>query len=284
MRLAYVMPVHKNPAQVLRLLDRLEDGDSAFVVHVDANADDAVERELRRGTRGRGSVAFLPRRPCYWGGFGIVDVALRAFDLLLSRGDPFDHALYVTGQDYPLVSSRLLRAHLDAAGGRSFIGAAPLPVPFWPGGGRDRIGRWHLVSRVALHLPVPWRRQVPGGLVPYGGGANWALARAAVEHVDAAVRREPGLVRFFRHVLHPDELFFQTLLLSSKLAGSVVDRHLHYVSWAADPGPKILGVEDLDAMLSSGALFARKFDTTVDSVVLDRLDERIAEERDVVAR
>jgi hypothetical protein len=35
----------------------------------------------------------------------------------------------------------------------------------------------------------------------------------------------------------------------------------------------VLTVGDLDAMLSSRKLFARKFDVTVDAAVLDRLDD-----------
>lgn len=284
MRIACVMPVHKHPEQVLRLLRRLAGDDTTVVVHVDAKADDALDERLRRGVRGLDSVAFLERRRCYWGGFGIVDVSLRAFDLLLARGEAFDYVLYLTGQDYPLVPRDRLRGRLERAGGRSLIGASPLPVSFWPRGGRDRVERWHLVSRFALHLPVPWTRRVPGGLVPYGGGAYWALSRRAVEHVHDTVGRRPELVRFFEHVLHPDELFFQTLLMNSELAPTLVDDHLHYVSWDAVPGPKILGVDDLDAMLASGKMFARKFDVEADATVLDLLDERVRDGSDVVAR
>ncbi len=64
----------------------------------------------------------------------------------------------------------------------------------------------------------------------------------------------------------------------------MVDGHLHYISWDAVPGPKILGMEDLDAMLASGKAFARKFDVDVDAAVLDRLDRHALEEHDVVPR
>jgi Core-2/I-Branching enzyme len=282
-RLAYVMPVHRAPRQVLRLVDRLTADGSVVFLHVDARAAAAVEAELREGLRGRPTVRFLERRPCYWGGFGIVDVALRAFETLLAEHVPFDYTLAVTGQDYPLAPSPRIHARLEAARGRSFLGAVPLPAPFWPGGGLDRVERWHLVWRVALHLRLPWRRRVPGGLAPYGGGAYWALGREAVEHVHDRVQADPALVRFFRHTLHPDELFLHTLLMSSELAAEVVPEHLHYVSWDADPGPKILGVDDLDAAAASGRLFARKFDAELDAEVLDLIDRRLLQERDVVA-
>ena len=48
----YLVPVHKNPGQVLRLLRRLQTDTTSILVHIDARADDTVERELRRGAAG----------------------------------------------------------------------------------------------------------------------------------------------------------------------------------------------------------------------------------------
>jgi len=87
-----------------------------------------------------------------------------------------------------------------------------------------------------------------------------------------------SFVRFFRHVLIPDELFFQTIVMNSRFRDDVVNDTLHYVDWDADPGPAILTVADVDRIETSGKLFARKFDVAVDSEVLDLLDEHI--ERD----
>jgi hypothetical protein len=61
--------------------------------------------------------------------------------------------------------------------------------------------------------------------------------------------------------------------MNSALRDTVVDDNLRYVDWFKEPGPAVLTVDDLDSMLASGKLFARKFDTTVDAAVLDRLDE-----------
>ena len=74
----------------------------------------------------------------------------------------------------------------------------------------------------------------------------------------------PGLV--------PDEIFFQTLVLNSPHRDSVVDANLRYIDW---PGPRVLRADDLDALLGSGMLFARKFDETVDAEILDLLDHQI---------
>jgi hypothetical protein len=147
----------------------------------------------------------------------------------------------------------------------------------------DRIEDWHLIRRKALHLRLPRPRRVPAGLRPFGGGAWWAFARPVVEYVDRFVRENPAVVRFFEHVLHPSEVFFQTVVMNSPLAGSVVTDSLRYIRWEDElANPVTLRATDLDSILGSGMLFARKFDASVDADVLDLLDERaVAEELDV---
>lgn len=88
------------------------------------------------------------------------------------------------------------------------------------------------------------------------------------------------LIRFFRFVRIPDELFIHTLLMNSSFSQTVIDKHLHYIDWSAkQPSPKILDRTDFDRLVTSGQLFARKFDTTVDDDILAMLDEHIMRAR-----
>jgi hypothetical protein len=101
------------------------------------------------------------------------------------------------------------------------------------------------------------------------------LSRAVVDYVQGVAHERPDIVRFFEHVYIPDEVFFQTLIMNSPLRDTVENENLRYLDWSRDPAPAVLGVADLDAMLGSGKLFARKFDVTVDGRVLDLVDEAI---------
>jgi hypothetical protein len=82
-------------------------------------------------------------------------------------------------------------------------------------------------------------------------------------------------VRFFRHVLIPDELFFQTIVMNSPLRDSVENENLRYLDWSREPAPAVLLESDLPALVSSHKLFARKFDERIDSTILDLLDAHI---------
>ena len=87
---------------------------------------------------------------------------------------------------------------------------------------------------------------------------------------------DPETISFFRRASSPDEAFFQSILLSSPLAETIVNDDLRYIDWSeGGASPRVLTTYDLDRMLASHCLFARKFDPRVDSEVLDALDANI---------
>ena len=224
------------------------------------------------------AVAIVPPRRCHWGGFSLVEATLDALELLL-EGE-FDHAVLLSGQDYPVSPPRRFERRLSALDGRSVLRAVPLPIEYWGAeGGCERYERWHVVSRRALHVRLPWRRRLPGGLVPYGGGMWWALSRPAVEHVVHHARTDRSLMRFFKHVLIPDEMFFQTVIMNSHLRDTLVNEDIHYLRWAEGAGrPSVLQAEDLGPALAAGFPFARKFDVEVAPEALDLLDAALDRE------
>jgi Core-2/I-Branching enzyme len=275
-RIAYVVSAYKYPEQLGRLLRRLSTSNAQFAVHVDRKTRPSVFRAMEREAEGVPNVVFLERHVSHWAGFGHVRATLKGIEHLVGGKRTFDYVVLLTGQDYPLRSPAAIETFLHAAGGRSYITHWPLPYPDWePRGGLDRIEDWHLITYGRLRIALPLRRSLPGGLRPYGGGAYWCLARPLVEYVHEFVVQHPDYVRFFKHVLVPDELFFQTIVLNSPLSGTIENNHLRFIDWSEDPGPTILRLEHLPRMMESGKLFARKFDTTVDAKVLDALDAYI---------
>ena len=274
MRIAYVISAYKLPAQLGRLIRRLSAPGNVFYVHVDRNTPARIYDEMVAHARGL-DVTFLGRHGSTWGGFGHVRASLKGIEELIRAGIANDYVVLLTGQDYPLRLPGRIAAALEAAEGRSFMSWWSLPHRSWgTRGGLDRIEDWHFVTR-RRHLSLPLRRRLPGGLRPYGGAAYWCLSRPVVEHVDRFVRANPAFVRFFEHVFVPDELFFQTIVMNSDLRGTVENTSRRYVDWSREPAPAVLVCSDLEAMLASDRLFARKFDETLDAEVLDRLDEHL---------
>jgi hypothetical protein len=219
-------------------------------------------------------VTYLPRHACHWGGFGHVRASLKGIGELVTSGADPDYTILLSGQDYPIKPNAFIQEFLERGDGRSFFLHFPLPTENWSHGGLDRLRDWHLRWR-GVHVRLPLRRSLPGGLRPWGGSAYWIVSRSALRTIAGFVDANPEYVRFFEHVDIPDELFFQTILLNSPEAERCVDFRLHHTEWSREPAPAILVKDDFPQLVSSSCLFARKFDAAVDGEILDLIDERL---------
>jgi Core-2/I-Branching enzyme len=283
-RIGYIISAYQKPESLIRLVRRLDSPRDWFFIHYDLRSPDQEFNLLRQAFRDKPNIKLLPRHKCRWGDFGHVLATLKGIEEIIRLGLTCDYAIVLTGQDYPIKPNEMIRHQLKAAAGRSFMESAAWPIPNWENGRViRRIQNYHLhlpfprwsrslgwpASR--QNIPIPLRRKIPGGLHPYFGSSYWYLHRRCLEYIHDYVLQNPDYVRFFYRVLIPDECFFQTLLMNSSMAQDIEKRALTYVDWRA-PWPGILTVHDLPRLLTSDCLFARKFDTRVDSEVLDRLD------------
>jgi hypothetical protein len=266
----FIVSGYKRPDLLVRLVRALEGRPCA--IHIDAKSP--VFNEVSDGLKDALNVHFLSRHTCHWGLFGHVEASLKGLRWL--RTTECDYVVLLTGQCYPLLTIETLERRLRALNGCSIIDHQPFPHPRWEGGGWPRIDRFYIN---ALGRPRPiklWRRQMPFGFHPFGGGSYWCLSRTNAEEILEFVDSHPDIVRFFKRVLIPDEIFFQTILSNSLLRDSLINDTIHYVEWTFNqPSPSIL--TSVDKAFASGKWFARKLE---DMRVVDIIDERRRENSD----
>jgi hypothetical protein len=280
-RTAYLILSHRLPEQLRRLVRTLRAGSPEAVV--------AVHHDPRSGPVAVPGATPLPASPVEWGHGSHLAALLRCLRELLARD--FEWLVVLSGQDYPVRPVGDIEAGLASDGADAFVEAHPLPRP------RLRRGR---VGEFERRYHYRWRR-VPGSIAPlaaradplvqvrvlpsgtYAGvpapqravyyGADWfSLSRRAVE---ALVGAPPRLVRRFMHTIVPTEAFVATVLANDPAIRVSTD-HRRFVTFdRGAANPRVLRLADLDAVLASGADFARKFDMTVDAAVLDEIDRRV---------
>jgi len=288
--LAYLVLAHGQPEQAARLVRRLTTPQDLVVVHVDRKAELAPFRAAFAAA-GVSPLLVHPRKWVAWGGWGIVRATLAGMRAAVRSGHDFTHLILLSGGDYPIRSTAEIQAFFEGQPHRSFIswslGGGPVMTDeerrgnaawYWSGD-MTRLGtwcisvrgrRWHLPNeRIPVSPPLP----IPPGLVPAQGSAWWNLSREAVEYSLRYLRRRPDVRTFFRVVFAPDENVFQMLLLQSPLRDRLVNEDLRFMHWAGN-SPPTLGLEDVEEMVASKKLFARKFEATISAQALDELDRR----------
>ena len=279
MRFAVLIITYTSAAQTRRLIDRLRTGPFDFYVHVDKKIDIATHKDI----------FLLPnvypvqnRIDIKWGGYTLVEAILNGLDEIEKTGRTYQFIKLLSGQDYPIKTTAAIRQFMENNVGKEFLYYQHFRTE-WP----DALGRVekyhftdfsfrgrHQIERV-INFLTP-KRKLPEPLELYGKETFWLLSSEVAFYAKDFIMSRPKLQRFMKYTWGCDEFIFHSVILNSKYKDRVVNQNTHYVNWPW-PGadrPNFFKADDLDRLLGSDCLFARKFNLVIDSRIFDLLDEK----------
>ena len=297
MKIAYIVLAHKLPDQLLRLISRLNTPGTTFFIHVDQKTDKTTFDQMVGAIKDFDNVFFVKRYRSKWGQMGIVRATLSGLREISNRKMQFDHVFLISGQCYPIKSNDDIQNFLNENAGYSFFDFHPITTDQYQNR-LERLVYWHyFLGKFHLVFPrekmfnhqildlgwrkivrlLPFRRKIPLGYQPFWGYQWWCLTGDCSEYIVRFLEANPSFERFFNRVWCPDEFFFQILLKNSPYAETLKNVCLTYVDFAQRKShhPATLGIIDFPKFMASDKLFARKFDSSQDPEVLDRIDKSI---------
>lgn len=276
MKQVFLIHAHKDLDQLNALVGQLCDDEFEIFVNLDRKSGIDPGR-LHPSARLVGK-----RIDVRWGGFSQVEATLNSLREIVAAVPAFDKVVFLSAQDFPLLPNPLLKQELARVRGKELLDSVRIGPGGWPvafryqyfyreGGARLERLACGLANR-ALRLAGRQRR-MPAGLVAYGGSSWWALSRDCVVHILRQADTRPSVLRFFRTVLCPDEMFFQTLVMNSPFAARVLPQNFRYIQWPEHGArnPKVLDEADFDRIRQSDAHFCRKLDSQVSAALLPLL-------------
>ncbi len=253
----------------MRLFRAIYDPANYYLIHVDKRAGVGLEAKIRDFLASFSNAQLLESQNVVWGGYSMVDVELRGIKELLKISPEWDFFINLSGQDFPLRSQAFIQDFLSQNEGNDFIRIA-----------NQAKTRPDTLNRVENYFVesdngfsgTPYKRPYLRGITPYIGGQWMILSRDCCEFISRS--SEVGKFKsFYRNTLIPDEGFFQTVIMNTSYRGSIVNDDKRAIIWIPDGDiklrPKTFTAKDTRFLLASDALFARKFDETVDSTIFD---------------
>lgn len=298
----YLILAHKNPLQLSRMIERLDDGASRFFIHLDAKTPIEPFAACLEG----GHIRFIePRERCVWGDFSIVRATIHLMEAACKEQGVF---ILMSGQDYPIQSQGYINAFLESNKGFDFIEIEPLEEKWKPKMAKDKLEHYHILHseerghsncyapfahcsvfqklRTLTHLlkgrlsrknfkllcslpkrVAPFERQ-------YAGSQFWAFSERTFYAVLNYIREhKAALEEYYKYTSSPDEIYFHSVLMNLVAKDSTIKlkEQITYVNYFRKNN--VFVSEDFDKLTSEkGKLFARKFDTDIDIEILNKLD------------
>lgn len=284
MKLAYLILAYKLPQQLERLVNTLQFRDTTVFIHLDKKSDFNDFKHIADLPR----VYFIKNRlPVHWGGFSITRAIISSLNEV-TQHDQFDHIILMSGQDYPIRPLSELHEYLEAHAGFGFIYTELNDgTSAWWRHATERYRHFYLydypvygfkfLQKVGKKL-LPHRRFIFPEFKLYGsaGGTFCILSHDMARYLVTFTENNRKASLYGRFTYASDEFWFQTILMNSPLKTKIINELLWHIDWPWKAShPKILVAEDYEAMRTSGKFFARKFDSTIDQVILDKLDNNI---------
>jgi hypothetical protein len=269
-----------------KLITALDDERNDIYVHIDAKVS-GFDFERFAGVAKHSRVVFTPERiDVTWGDYSQVRCEMLLLKTAIDGENaekPYDYYHLLSGADLPIKSNDGIHAFFDENAGKEFIHHTSDTV-----NERDaaRIRYYHFFRHrrnffnklLGQLLLIPQKTaqfsRLPSNDFTVRKGSNWFSITGDFAHYIVANSDRYDFM--FRNSYCGDEVFVQTVAANSEYAGRLFmpqcnDDHFacaRLIDWERG-NPYIWRTEDFDLIKSSPCMFARKFDLSVDSNIVD---------------
>lgn len=282
MKQALLITAYKDVDQLLELVHFFPPDQFTIYIHFDRKSKVDISRlEQLRNQR----IQLLSRRyRVNWGGRNhLLAILHLAEEALKNPENQFFHL--ISGQDFPVKPVSFFLEELDCS--KNYLQYVPYPVSYLTNGASDWFEYYHLYDALNGKQYLPWnrrlvnlqrkigfRRKLPMFVSQfYYGSTYWSLNRNALQYVIDYTRAHPAFLARMKYTFCSEELYISSILMNSDFADSVMNDNLRYIDWRTfkSGSPRTLDETDLDAVMRSEKLFARKFSASGSKDLIMRL-------------
>lgn len=290
-RHAYLILAHNQIDLLNKLITLLDHPRNDIYVHIDSNSDikkgDITERKTD------GLLKIYKEIAIYWSDFSLTESELFLLRKAIDNG-PYQYYHLLSGSDLPIKSQEYILNFFDKNNGREFV-EYQVPGKFLSKPYYERIKYYHVLTKhyrsgkkvkdyffVGLeYFCIFWQWLFRVNRIPrdmdFARGSQWFditddLARYILEN-------EAWIKKQFRATRASDESFLPLLVhnnpkFKDALYFKTFDGDMHgnmrYIDWSRGD-PHVIASKDVDMLLNSDFLFARKFSEKSDEKAIDKV-------------
>ena len=288
-KFAYLIICHKNIDQVKKLLQLLDDPENDLYIHWDKKKHiDSLElQQVLKYSK----LYFIQKVKVHWAGYSMVQCELELLKEAVKNG-PYLYYHLISGQDLPIKRQEQIKQFFKDNRQYNFVEICEDEE--WT---RKMINRrmtyyyfFSIDNKIGANLQSKWlsvqrklnikMRKIDKSRYKYG--SQWFSIHDDLARYILASKKT--IKKNFQYSYCPDELFLQTLVFFSKYKftlycggkneGIPLKSIKRYIDWERGQ-PYIFRKENLEELIQSELLFARKFDETVDKEIVDLIVDTV---------
>ena len=303
-RHAYAVLAHDDRQNLLTLLELIDDPRNDIFLLIDKKAPRQLEEDLEVKSSRLTILPSKDRIDVRWGGISMVEAELKLYEYIVETQIPYKYIHLISGKDLPIKNQDEIHDFFNATeDGSNFIEISESEendrdlrfktdyFHFFTNSQRS-VGNGNS-SGAALLLKKTIRRLgiLLQKLVGYkrnwhdlklAKGMQWASI--SLDFAKYIVARKHFILKKFKGVLIPDEIYKQSMILNSPYNSTVKafsrgnSGGIRLMDWEKGIGtgsPKTWTIEDWEEINSAYELFARKFSSEKDSKIIEKIRDKV---------
>lgn len=285
MKTAFLILTHKNPIQLSEIVSHLGDENSGVFIHIDKRSD-RLPFEKSLSSQSFKNYHLFQHTKIIYSSVSYIDACMPMIRKAFELG--YDYFVLLSGQDHPLKPINEILSFYEKNKESNYLTYNEIPYAELAYNGLMRTEYLNFIVKNRMETLFPFkdikhkistkgkalnfllflrsfgqtRRKFPLNMTPYYSSQWWNISRKGIEYVLNFIDSNPEYYKYHKRALHPEEMFFQSILLNSPLKKTIVNDNLRHIEWK--PGNKHPETLELDNFknidFDPKDLFARKVD------------------------
>ena len=273
--IAYLILVHRYPDQFKRLFKAIYNKSNHYLIHIDKRSGKELAWEIKKFLSDFPNTSMLRSKNSIWGGYSLVDAELRGIEELLKLKLKWEFFINLSAQDFPLKSQKQIQHFLIKNKRKDFLKVVDQA--------KFRLKTLSRIKNITIEngnkvIRTSFKRPYLKGVTPYISNQWMILSRKFCEFLTYSPEIN-RFKKFYKNTFIADEGFFPTVIMNTSYKGDIVSDDKRTIDWVPDGKiklrPRTFTYKDAAFLINSEGLFARKFDETVDSEILNILEAHI---------
>lgn len=301
MRIAYIITAYKDPVQLARLIDSVNNN-ADFYIHIDLKSKIEPFNQLLLNKPN--TYLTEVRYPVNWASFSQVNSQKELLKEVINSKIKYGRIVCLSGMDYPIWPTSKIVNEFEMHQNTQYIMGFNLSKSNNKSQ-KDKVAIFHFfrdinirsltvlrlirgLSRIIMKV-LPVRRRTNVKISGerkdiYMGSDYWALTYECAKYVHEVMCKEKALMDYFKYSFAPSEMVIQTIVFNSPFRADVLSCNaidynglrnltpLHYIDYG-NSKIRIFDEGDFDTLVKSGKMFFRKASTGISDKLIILMDK-----------
>ena len=289
MKQAFLVMCHGNFDILMITMKILDNWHNDFFIHIDKKTPNIsiIQEQLQKCVK-KSNVYFVKNLSIYWGGYSQIEGELILIKAALENKTEYGYLHLLSGSCLPIKAENEIYDFFNNSHKIEYVQCEDLQQKFF-----DRIKYYRffqnynnkmirIINRLLIKVQKIFHINRINKSKKYSYGSNWFSITS--DFADYVLQHISEIQRTFKYCKNADELFLQTILINSPFISKLYHdsdsnhQNLRFIKWPeiGDAShPITLTSNDLNELLSSKCLFARKFDLNTDRNIVLQLKNKL---------